>query len=86
MFLLFGTQLAASQEKNSVWGTAIFRNILPKPKSVFAVAVSTDASKVNLAQVDCLSLDPNWAHVDRIDHSMTKACAKLSPITLTIGL
>jgi hypothetical protein len=61
----------ASQEQKTgrSWNAAIFQNILPKQKNVFAVAVSTHASRVNLTEVNCLSLDPNWAHVDRADHS-----------------
>lgn len=48
---------------------SILKNPLPSKKRVFAIAVSTNSAKVDLAQVDCLTLDPKWAHVDRIDHS-----------------
>jgi len=82
ILLILETQVLAAQEQkkgDAVWSATIFQNILPKQKNIFAVAVSTDASKVDLAQVDCLSLDPNWAHVDRINHSdddeMRKAVA-----------
>jgi hypothetical protein len=71
LLLLEMQVLAAQQQKreDAVWSTTIFQNILPKQKIMFAVAVSTHASRVNLAEVNCLSLDPNWAHVDRADHS-----------------
>jgi hypothetical protein len=82
ILLILETQVLAAQEQkkgDAVWSAAVFQNILPKQKNMFAVGVSTDASKVDLAQVDCLSLDSNWAHVDRINHSddeeMRKALA-----------
>ena len=72
ILLFFEMQvLAAQQQKKEdvLWDAAIFKNILPKQKNMFVVAVSTHASRVNLAEVNCLSLDQNWAHVDRVDHS-----------------
>jgi hypothetical protein len=38
-------------------------------EALFAVAASTSSSNLDLTKLECLSLDPNWAHVDRIDHS-----------------
>lgn len=68
----------ASQEQKTdrSWNTAIFQNILPKQKKVFAVAVSTHSSNVDLSQLGCLSLEPNWAHVDRADLSDDKDMRK----------
>jgi hypothetical protein len=77
------TQVLPAQEQkkgDTIWSAAIFQNVLPKQKKAFAVAVSTNSFNVDLAQLGCLSLDPNWAHVDRIDHSddedMRKAVAQ----------
>jgi hypothetical protein len=47
-----------------------------KQKKIFAAAVSTHSSNVDLAQLTCLSLDPNWAHVDRVDRSDDKDMRK----------
>ncbi|WP_375415515.1 hypothetical protein [uncultured Bradyrhizobium sp.] len=58
------------------WNTLVVQKLIPTQKRVFAIAVSTHSSKVDLAEVDCLSLDPNWAHVDRVDHSDDDAMRK----------
>jgi hypothetical protein len=83
VLLLFETQVLVSEEQKSGSApskAAVMGNIFSKQRSVYAVAVSTNSSKVDIAQLDCLSLDPNWAHVDRIDHSddgdMRKAVAQ----------
>jgi hypothetical protein len=83
VFLLLETQVLASEEqksRSSPSKAAIFGNIFSKQQSMYAVAVSTNSSNVDLAQLGCLSLDPNWAHVDRIDYSddddMRKAVAQ----------
>lgn len=83
VFLLLETQVLASEEqknRNPPSKAAIFGNIFSKQQSAYAVAVSTNSSNVDLAQLGCISLDPNWAHVDRIDHSdddeMRKAVAQ----------
>jgi hypothetical protein len=83
VLLLVEVQVLASEEQKSGSSPSkadILGNIFSKQKSAYAVAVSTNSSKVNIAQLNCLSLDPNWAHVDRIDHSdddnMRKAVAE----------
>jgi hypothetical protein len=81
ILLFLDTQHSVSQEQKSgnFRDAAIFQNLPPKQKRVFAVAVSTNSTRVDLAKVDCLSLDSNWAHVDQVDHSddndMRKAVA-----------
>jgi hypothetical protein len=72
MILLLGTLHSVSQEQPAgyFWKATIFNNLpSKKQKRTFPVAVGTNSSKVDLAELDCLSLDPNWAHVDRVDHS-----------------
>jgi hypothetical protein len=82
MLLFLGTRHSLSQEQrdaSSFGNVMIFRNVLPRQKSNIAIAVSTNSAKLDLTQVDCLSLDPVWAYVDGIDHSgdvvMRKAVA-----------
>src|SRR4051812_5512509 len=83
VLLLLEAQVLMSEEQkggSSPSKATILGNIFSKQESVYAVAVSTNSSNIDLAHLDCLSLDPNWAHVDRIDHSddddMRKAVAQ----------
>jgi hypothetical protein len=78
LLLLLEMQVLAAQEQRSVdadW-TATFQHAFAKQQKVFAVAVSTHSSNVELTQVVCLSLGPNWVHVDRVDHSDDKDMRK----------
>jgi hypothetical protein len=83
VLLLLETHVLASEEQkngSSRSKAAIFGNIFSKQQSVYAVAVSTNSANIDLVHLDCLSIGPNWAHVDRIDHSddedMRKAVAQ----------
>lgn len=71
ILIFVGTQHSVSQEQHSrmLSNGTFLSDISKKQRRVFNVAVSTNSAKIDLSELDCLALEPNWAHVDRIDHS-----------------